>query len=425
MKLWRWVLLLLVVAVLAAWGWHWVAEDPGHVLISLRGWRIETSLLVAILALLLLWALVGLAARLLRWPFGAVSRRRRRLGHKRMAAGLIELFEGRHDAAERSLLKAARYTPLRAPAQLLQADAARRRGAWDRALERLDQATDLAPQAARVLRARVLRERGDPEQAAQLLGPEAESSKLTPAGWHELVLARLAAGQAVSALAALGPLRKSDALSDLSMARLENTVLTAALASTEDAQSLAGIWRNMPRGRRSDADLVAVYAQHAARSGAGLAAMGELESSLRKQWNSDLAALYVSLDDVPVDQRLRQAESWLKHHSDDALLLTALGGLCARHGLYGKAREYLHQALELDASMGPAWSALGEVAHDNGDEARAAQCYRNALDIASGGEPGTLLPGMHKSLAPVLEERDQHGVPRLPSSEFDVDDEGA
>lgn len=425
MKLWRWVLILLVVAVLAAWGWHWVAEDPGHVLISLRGWRVETSLLVAILLLLLLWALIGLVARLLRWPFGAVSRRRRRLGHKRMAAGLIGLFEGRHDVAERSLIKAARYTPLKAPAQLLQADAARRRGAWDRALERLDHATELAPQAARVLRARVLRERGEPEQAAQLLGPEAESGKLTPSGWHELVLARLAADQAVSALAALGPLRKSGALGEGAMTRLEKTVLTAALGSAEDAQSLAGIWRNLPRGRRSDPDLVAVYAQHAARSGAGLAAMGELESSLRKQWNPDLAALYVSLEDVPVDQRMKQAESWLKNHSDDAVLLTALGGLCARHGLYGKAREYLQHALEQDESMAPAWSALGEVAHGGGDEAEAARCYRNALDIASGGESRSLLSGMHKSLAPVVEERDQHGVPRLPSSEFDAEDEGA
>ncbi len=425
MKLWRWILLLLGVAVLAAWGWHWVAEDPGHVLIRLRGWRVETSLLVAILLLLLLWALIGLAARLLRWPFGAVSRRRRRLGHKRMAAGLIGLFEGRHELAERSLVKAARYTPLRAPAQLLQADAALRRGAWDRALERLDQATDLAPQAARVLRARVLRERGDPEQAAQLLGPEAEAGKLTPAGWHELVLALLASGQAARALESLPSLRKSGALGSDAMARLEKTVLTEALASAGDAQSLAGIWRNLPRGRRSDPDLLSVYAWHAARSGAGLAAMGELESSLRKQWNPDLASLYIGLEDVPADQRLRQAESWLKNHADDAALLAALGGLCARQGLYGKARDYLEQALQRDPSLAPAWSALGDVAQGDDDQATAAQCYRNALDIASGGAPVRLLPGMHGALAPVLEERDEHGVPRLPSGGYDVEDEGA
>src|SRR5690606_19280769 len=142
----------------AAWGWHWVAEDPGQVVISLRGWRVQTTVLIAIVLVLVLWALIGLLGRLLRWPFGAATRRRRRLGHKRLASGIVGLFEGRHDAAERSLLKSARYTPLKAPAQLLEADVARRRGAWDRALERLDQASEQAPQAARVLRARVLRE---------------------------------------------------------------------------------------------------------------------------------------------------------------------------------------------------------------------------------------------------------------------------
>jgi len=31
MRLWRWLLLLVIVAAVAAFGWHWVAEDPGYV----------------------------------------------------------------------------------------------------------------------------------------------------------------------------------------------------------------------------------------------------------------------------------------------------------------------------------------------------------------------------------------------------------
>lgn len=425
MKLWRWILLLLAVAVLAAWGWHWVAEDPGHVVISLRGWRIETSVLVAIVLVLVLWALVGLLARVLRWPFGAAARRRRRLGHKRLANGIVGLFEGRHDAAERSLLKSARYTPLKAPAQLLEADVARRRGAWDRALERLDQASEQAPQASRVLRARVLREMGRPDEAALLLGPEAEAGKLPPAGWHELVRARLAAGHAISAMQALGPLRKSAALGSEAMARIEKDVLADALAQADDARSLADIWRKLPRARRNDPELAAIYARHAARHGAGLAAMGELEASLRKYWNPELAALYIGLEDIPADQRLRQAESWLKAHDDDAVLLAALGKLCARQHLEGKARHYLERALEQQPDLAPAWAALGEVAQQENDSAAAARAYRNALDIAAGGKPSALLPGQHADPAPVLEVRSQHGVPRLPSSGYDAEDEGA
>ena len=53
MRVWRWILLLVIVAALAAFGWHWVADDPGYVLLRLRGWRAETTVVAAVLILLL------------------------------------------------------------------------------------------------------------------------------------------------------------------------------------------------------------------------------------------------------------------------------------------------------------------------------------------------------------------------------------
>ncbi|WP_414075711.1 heme biosynthesis HemY N-terminal domain-containing protein, partial [Staphylococcus aureus] len=94
MSLWRWILLLVIVAALAAFGWHWVAVDPGYVLVRIRGWQVETSLLAAVVILLLAWAVLVTAWRLLRWPFCALSRRHRRLSRKRLGEGLIALMEG-------------------------------------------------------------------------------------------------------------------------------------------------------------------------------------------------------------------------------------------------------------------------------------------------------------------------------------------
>lgn len=422
MKLWRWLLLLLLVAALASWGWHWIAADPGYVLIQIRGWRVQTSLLVVVVALLLLWAVLGLAGRILRWPFGAVSRGRRRLGHRRLSAGLVGLVEGRHARAERKLRWAGHYKALRAPARLLQADAARSRGAWDRALEHLDKAGDDAPGAVLVLRARVLRERGEPQQAVELLEPQAEDGSLPPQGWHELVLARLDAADAPGALQALAPLRKSGALDKRSMAHLEDRVLRAALGSSVDAEALSELWHSLPRARRSDPELLAVYARQAARDGSSLSVMNDLKSTLRKHWDSDLAAMYVSLDAAAPERRLQQGEKWLKKHPDDALLLAAVGVVCAQQGIDGKARDYLQRAIELDADLAPAWTALGDVARDEGDEGTAAHCYRNALGVSLGDNPSVLLPGRSHSTPTVAEERDQYGVPRMPGGDFAADD---
>lgn len=124
MNLWRWILLLVAVAAVAAFGWHWVAEDPGYVLVRLRGWQAELSVVAAVVVLLLAWALLVAAWRLTRWPFGALSRRHRRVSQQRLGEGLVALMEGRHGDAERDLNRASRLDTLRGPALLAWAEAA-------------------------------------------------------------------------------------------------------------------------------------------------------------------------------------------------------------------------------------------------------------------------------------------------------------
>ena len=68
MKLWRWILLLVIVAAVAAFGWHWVAEDPGYVLVRFRGVTAQTSLLAAVVLLLVAWVVATALWRLARWP---------------------------------------------------------------------------------------------------------------------------------------------------------------------------------------------------------------------------------------------------------------------------------------------------------------------------------------------------------------------
>ena len=147
MKLWRWILLLVVLAALAAFGWHWIAEDPGYVMVQLRGWQAETTVVAALVILLLAWAVIGAVWFAVRWPFGALTRRHRRLSRQKMGEGLVALMEGRHGDAERDLHRASRLDTLRGPALLAAAEAASRRGENVRALSTLDEAGQVAPRA--------------------------------------------------------------------------------------------------------------------------------------------------------------------------------------------------------------------------------------------------------------------------------------
>ena len=85
-----------------------------------------------------------------------------------------------------------------------------------------------------------------------------------------------------------------------------------------------------------------------------------------------LALLYAECRTAEPTRQLEQAEGWLREHSQDAALLYALGVLCERQQLWGKARTYLEASLALEDT----WRthvALGEllVQLERNDEANA------------------------------------------------------
>lgn len=415
MSLWRGILWLVIVAALAAFGWHWVAADPGYVLVRLHGWRVQTTVVAAAVVLLVAWGVLTAAWRLLSWPFGALSRRHRRISHERLRDGLVALAEGRNVEAHRTLQRAAQYASLRSPALLAAADAAHRHGDTARALETLDEAAQHAPEAARILRAQILREDGHAEDALQLLAPAAEAGKLPPAGWHEYALAALACGQPDKARAALEPLRKADMLSQAEYAALAVEVLGALLRDAPDAARLRELWKHASRPQRQLPGVLEAYARRAGALDMADDALDAIEESVKRTWNPELVAAWgEATPPAQAPQRLRTATRWLDDHPDDPVLLRTLGVLSMRASDPRGAAEYLVRALAVDPSAA-GWAALGDVQSAAGDPADATRCYANAWKSARGEHiaPDAREAGIDTArFAP--EERDEHGVPHFP-----------
>ena len=418
MKLWRTILLLLVVAVLAAFAWHWLAADPGNVQIRVRGTTIETSVVVAIAFLVMLWAALAIVWRLLRFPFRAWGRSVQRRGRERLAGGLTAFAEGDYAQAERELGKAAQHDAFRTPALLVLARAAHERGADDRAQKALDDVGAPGARAAEAMRARFLLENGQAAAAFALLKPKAATNDLSLRGWRLLIDAALAVGDTRTALDALPALARSQSLTPQAQAALETRVLAAALAGAGDAARLNTLWSSASRAQRRRPELVAAFARRSAALGQTLAAMDEIESAQRREWNDELATSYAELGADEVPARARKAEGWLVLAPNSAALLTTIGRLYAQQSLWAKAEEPLERALAL-AESPAAWQALGDCYRGEGDSATANTCYANALHVARGEAStpvGPRLPRGPVDTRPVaFEERSEHGVPRLPS----------
>jgi HemY protein len=411
----RWLVFSLLVIVLLVIAFVWLASDPGYVLIRFRGWRIEATVVGAVAILIAVWIAIGIIWWLLRWPFGALSRRHRRISHERLRDGLVAMTEGRNVEANRTLQRAAQYATVRSPALLAAAEAAHRHGDTTRALEALDEAAQHAPEASRILRASILRGDGRAEEAMQLLAPGADAGKLPPAGWYEYALAALALNQPDKARAALEPLRKSDMLGPARHAGLVADVLGQSLRLAPDAPSLQDLWKHTTRPQRQIPAVLEAYVHRASALGVAHDALTAIEDALKREWRPDLVAAYG--DATPPGEaalRLRIASRWLDAHPGDDVLLRALGILSMRASNPRDAREYLVRALAIRPSAA-SWAALGDVLSASGEAGDAMRCYANAWKCEQGEE---IAPGPHEAgidtaqITP--EERDEHGMPRMP-----------
>lgn len=417
MRYWRSVLLLLVVVVLAAFAWHWLAADPGYLQLRVRHTTIETSAVVAFAVLLLAWVAISVAWRLLRWPFRAWGRSVQRRGRERLAGGLTAFAEGEYAQAERDLGKAANHEAYRTPALLVLARAAHERGAEERATQALDAVGESGSRAADALRARFMIENGQPAEALALLKKNATADRMSLRGWRLLIDAALAGGDTQSALNALPALARSQSLTPETQAALETRVLAAALAAAPDAASLNKLWSEASRAQRRRPESIAAFARRSAALGQMLAAMDEIESALRREWSETLVAAYGELGPVEAAARVRKAEGWLSLAPNSATLLTTLGRLYGQTAQWSKAEDVLERAIGI-AESPTAWEALGDCRAGEGDPGSAATCYVNALRLARGEAAvavGPLQPRGPVDTHPLaFEERSEHGVPRLP-----------
>jgi HemY protein len=96
--------------------------------------------------------------------------------------------------------------------------------------------------------------------------------------------------------------------------------------------------------------------------------------------------LYAECRTPDATRQLETAEGWLVEHSQDATLLYALGRLCERQRLWGKAQTYLEASLALDnqwrtqLALGELFANLERTDEANAHLAAALRLAINALD---------------------------------------------
>lgn len=156
-------------------------------------------------------------------------------------------------------------------------------------------------------------------------------------------------------------------------------------------------WQTIPGAERTDPQVV----QRAVRA---LTAAGECENSaqliedqLDEHWDASLLEHYAGCSGGDVLRRIAHCEKWLGEHPQEGELLLALGRLCARQQLWGKAQSYFEASLAV-APSSTAYLELARLLDQLGQPEAANRHYRAAADFVQAQLPQAQSRGGRKSV---------------------------
>jgi HemY protein len=393
------VIVAIALALLAAALAPVFKSDPGLVQIHFRGWTVETSVLALCLALAAAWLLLWVIVRLWRLPAETARRIREQRALIQLEKGLLALTEGDWSTAERALQKSASSHGRTTARYLAAAEAADSQDAGDRAEWYLDQA-DTRNRKQKFLveltRARILVANGQYEEARPILEEIQGRRRRHPQVLDMLARCYRELGDWEALIRLLPAMQKAGTVDPEEAAEMRLHAAAAELKRSRDSDELQQKFRGLPRQMQRSAEVVGAFADQALKLGAPELTEEVIRNSLKVQWESSLLIPYGEPGPEDAGRRLRQCDKWLQSHPEDHWLHLALGRLCAREELWGKAREHMIRSLELEPTV-LGYDTLGQLLERKGELELSMVCFRNALRMSQGKEP-LPLPGQQVKL---------------------------
>lgn len=409
----RKIILVSVLALVAGAGlWHLLQYDSGYILIVVAGKTIEMRLVFAVVSLLVLILLLRWAMRFLRGTLGifsggwrAAMGRRALRTELRTQRGLLSYIEGDWQSAQRDLLKAAKDLPRPLVHYLAAARSALELGQDEKAAELINQAERLTPDnklPVLLSEARLLLWR---HQYDACLSKLHLAKTLAP--HHPVVLDLLQQvyalrGDWASLEQLLPDLRRYKVLPENVLSAIEQCVYVSLLQNAgkgvrgqgNDQAALGElqqVWQRLPKAARLLPDNAAAYGKLLILAQQYDQAETLLRHALKENWSAPLVELYGLSAPADRQAQLQHAQRWLQDHPEDAELHLALGRICLRNELWGKARDHFQQSLRLRPTPA-AYAELGRLLVHLGETVASTEHFRQGLLLTTHGLPNLPMP---------------------------------
>jgi HemY protein len=349
-------LLLAALAMLAALLFK---LNSGYALFVAPPYRVEISLnafiVVVVVAFAAVHLLLRVAARIARLPAEVRESRRRsnvERARTKQDAAVVALLEGRYGKARQFAEEALAIPHSSGLPALLGARAAvdmREFAQAETFLARPDVNVGSLTVPRLMLEADMALEQNQPGTALAKLEELKREAGLHTAALRLEVRALTAAGRHADIPPIVDQLVKRRVYDSEQGDLIRATAHAQALAAYRvDAAGLRTYWNRLPEAERLKPKVARAAATSFLALGGDREAAEIIVRCLERDWSSDLVVLYAQCRTSDSTRQLETAERWLAAHDHDATLLYALGMLCERESLWGKAQTYFEASLALD-----------------------------------------------------------------------------
>lgn len=336
-----------------------VAQDAGYVLLQYGQWRLETSIWILCIALLLLYAAVRLLAWLLTRHVWLQQlgdwrvRRNQQQAETNMQSGVLAYLDERYANAEKLFVKASHKQGAWL-AWLMSARSAWAQDNLSTAQHYLDQGKSSSPTLKLLFelqRIEFLREQGKLEQSLAVAKGLAEQYPKNGYVTKQLLSISIALKDGASVMDALPrllnnhlPGRRSE--SQRMLRQLTEQVPDWLHNSLDEKQqkALTQLWYQLDKSTRAKPELASALARLLAAQGANKQAIAIVRHALKQSLNDQLLVLYSEVID-DAEQQLQDLEVLLKSEPNQAAALFSAGRLCLHLQLWGRAKDYLTRSL--------------------------------------------------------------------------------
>lgn len=387
------LLFFLLIFSAAIWVGLQFKQDTGYALFVYQGWTIEMPLWFTVLSILLgtwlLHRLLALLAGISHIPkrFYTWSKQRQLYRSQILTGrGLIQLAEGQWPTAEKNLIRAAPTSENPLINYLAAARAAQEQGAYERRDDYLRIAHQTTPNAELAVGMVQAQLQLSHKQLEQSLATLKRLKELAPQHRYVLKLLQqiyLELQDWESWATLLPELLKHHILKPHEVIKIGEKVFQELLIrAAGDAEKLHAVWKQIPKCFQQNPVLLRTYSQRLVNLNKGAEVISRIRDTLTKTWDDELVRLYGLIKTTDPRKQLIVAETWLKMHDNDPILLLTLGRLALSNQLWGKARHYFEASLNLSKNP-ETYRELAQLLGKLGIQSLAENYYREGLTKAT------------------------------------------